>query len=282
MMKRFSGGSTAGCSLRAGKFMVSGLLALQLAACATDESGQTRTLIDDARVLYISAEGLSPVEQKSLARVQRYANLRVQGATVGAVGGALAGAVAGFFAFDDGDGGGVWGALGGAAAGGAVGGTIGYLAGAYYAKLNAASEDRRNDLNFQLAAARESVEESRRAVRDTREIVKSERRKIRRLNRDYKSGKISQDQFRGQISRLGDKVELVGEELRAAQNNVNTMDGVIKSAERQGRGTRSLNQQRSQMVRQVRALKKERDELLAAVSTIPDEVDPPDVSKVPA
>lgn len=261
---------------RLGRAAAAGVVVLGLAGCATGPDGQTTTIADDVSVLYMSTDGLSPVEVRSLERVQRFATMRVQGSTVGAIGGVITGALAGFFACDDAA---LACAVGGAAAGGAAGGALGYLAGAYYAKLNAASEDRRNDLNFQLASARESVSETRAAVRDTKEIVSSERKKIRRLNRDYKAGKVTQEQYKGRIARLGDKVQIINEQLRSAQNDVNTMNGVIESAQKQGRGTGKLAGQRRQMERQVSALRKERDALVTAVATIPDEVDPPDVGE---
>jgi hypothetical protein len=175
--------------------------------CATRPDGRTVTLIDDAQVLAMSDDGLNATEVRQLERAQRYAEMRV----TGAAGGAVLGAFAGAFAFSDN-------AALGAAGGAAAGAALGYLAGAYVANLNEGAEDRRNDLNAQLAAARKAVDENEAAVRDNRSIVSAETRRIDDLNRKYRAGEITKDQYAEEIDALDKKLVIVDEALRAAES----------------------------------------------------------------
>lgn len=232
--------------------------------CAQRADGSFVTIADDTQVLTKNQEGLTPVEQRQLERVRRYASMRVQGAGVGAVLGAVTGALA------------FGGNRGAGAAGGAVAGAaLGYLAGAYVANLNETAEDRRDDLNVQVDAARRAVDETERAVADNREIVSAERSRIERLNRDYRAGDITQEQYRDQIANLETKILIVNESLRAAENDVAAMDSTIQQQQAQSVDPKPLAEQRARMEEEVRVLREERERLATAVASIPPEIGAP-------
>lgn len=233
-----------------------------LAACATRPDGSVVTIADDVEALFISREGLNDTELRQLDRIQRYAKMRVTGAAGGAVGGALIG----LFVVDN--------AALGAAGGAVAGAAVGYLAGAYVANLNSAAEDRRDDLNVQLAAAKKAVSETQASVKDNRAIVAAETRKIRKLNQAYRAGKITKDQYASEIETLDRKVTIVNESLRAAEDDVKALERTAKRRTDNGdaSGAAKLTAQKKSLEREVARLQRERLKLIEAVASIPSEV----------
>lgn len=238
-----------------------------LSACATTPDGRTVTIFDDANILFMDDDGLTQVEARQLDRSKRYAQMRMEGAAGGALLGALAGAV-----IVDGNRG------AGAAGGAAIGAQIGYMAGAYVARLNSEAEDRRDDLNAQLAAAKNAVRETQGVVRDNREIVAAERRKIDRLNKSYRAGQITNEQYSNEISALEKKITIVDESIRIAESDVAAIEYTAASRENAGAGgAGALRSQKAQLEKQVRQLRQQRAALLQAVATIPPEAGRPSV-----
>lgn len=236
------------------------LLAAVTAGCAVDQDGNTVTIIDDVAVLNRSAEGLDPVSARQLQRVQRYARMRAQGAA----GGALAGLLTGLLIADN--------KAAGAGVGAVAGAQIGYLAGAYIANLNTVAEDRRGDLNAQLQAARASVAETRSAVRDNRKMVNAERNAIRRLNRRYAAGKVTQEQYRSQIAELETKQIILNDTIRIAQNDSTAIAHTIEAQKAAGANTRRLANEQARLQAEIRRLNQQRDRLVTAVASIPPEI----------
>lgn len=238
------------------------------AGCAQRPDGSFVSIIDDADVMTMSDEGLNETERRQLDRLQRYAEMRVTGAAGGAVIGALAGALL----FKDNRG-------AGAAGGAAAGAAIGYLAGAYVANLNSQAEDRRDDLNVQLAAARDAVAENKQAVRDNRTIVNAEVRRIDELNRGYRAGTVTRDQYAERIDTLDKKITIVDESLRAAENDVEALQKTADNRRAGGDtgGASKLESQKRALERDVARLQQERLRLVEAVASIPPEVGGPTV-----
>lgn len=224
-------------------------------------------MFDDIRVVAMDIDGLNAAERRQLERVQRYSQMRLEGAAIGGLGGA----VAGFLIVGKNRG-------AGAAAGVVVGAAAGYLAGAYVANLNEQAEDRRGDLNTQLAAANDAVSETKSAVRDTREIVSAERSRITRLNRGLRAGSITQAQYREEIGQLGKKMTIVDESLRAAETDAEAIGRTAETRRENGdSGAGKLDAQRMNMEREVARLRTERDKLFTAVGSIPPEIGGPSV-----
>lgn len=241
-------------------------LPLTVGGCATRSDGSMVTLIDDVRVMSMSDSGLTEDEARELERVQRYARMRSQGS----VGGALVGTVTGMFVASDNPGvGAAVGAVGGAA--------LGYLAGAYVANLNAQAEDRRETLNGQVAAAEQAVAETQRAVATSRKTASNERARVSRLNREYRAGEITQDQYREQISELDKRLIIVDESLRAAEDDVSAIERSVEQQNEQGVNASTLEAQKQRMEREVAALKQERDVLIEVIGSIPPEIGGPTV-----
>ncbi|MGG7567322.1 hypothetical protein ACQ5SO_14320 [Rhodovulum sp. DZ06] len=239
-----------------------------LSGCATRPDGSVVTIVDDAQVMSMNAEGLTQVEARQLERAQRYAEMRMTAAAGGAVIGLAAGLLLG------GDNAAVAG-VGGALAGGA----IGYLGGAYVANLNSAEEDKRDDIETQLAAARKANSETESALRDTRAIVTAETRKIAALNRQYKSGQITTTEYKNQIEYLDKKMVIVDETLRTAEADVAALEATMKARSDNGdtRGANRLARQRDALAADVRRLEREKIKLIEAVASIPDEIGGPSV-----
>jgi hypothetical protein len=238
--------------------------AVVLPGCATRADGSTVSILDDAQVLAMDDEGLSDAERRQLERVKRYASMRTQGA----IGGAIIGGIAGALLVRKNRG---VGAAGGALAGGA----LGYLGGAYVARLNETAEDRRDDLEVQLAAAKETVADTQRAVADNREIVRAERKRIERLNQEYRAGKITADQYRDQIGQLETRIKIVDESLRIAENDAAAMQKHIDGQRARNVNPAALEKQRVAIEREVATLRAERDSLIEAAGTIPAGVGAP-------
>ena len=242
-------------------------IALQLSGCAKDHN-----LATDIGRLMTSSDGLTFPEQRALERSKRFAEIRVKSAVIGGTLGAVMAGAACALAVEDSNAA----TTAACAAGGAVAGAVGaYLIGAYYANLEEEAEGRRNDLNVQLAAAKRAVGESEAQVSNVREIVRAERSKIRELNAQYGAGRITQDQYKSQITKLELKANLVQEQLNLSKADVNTMDAVIKDQKARGNNVSKLSAERKTMVAVVDKLTKERDSLLEAIASIPAEMEPP-------
>jgi outer membrane lipoprotein SlyB len=237
-----------------------------LPGCATRADGSTVTIVDDAQVLAMSDDGLSDVERRQLERVQRYAEMRIQGMVAGTAMGFLAGLTAG------GDNRAI-----AVTSGVLVGAHLGYLAGAYVARLNETAEDRRDDLEVQLAAAKETVADTQRAVADNREIVRAERRRIERLNEEHRAGRITATQYRDQLGDLEKRMTIVDESLRVAEGDVKAIEKSVQWQRDRNVNPAALEKQRAALEREVATLRAERDSLLATVGTIPPDVGAPAV-----
>ncbi len=235
------------------------------AGCATRPDGSTVTIVDDVSLMTMSNDGLNEAERRQLDRAKRYAEMRATGAGVGAV----TGAIVGFLTGD----------IEGAVIGGVGGGALGYLGGAYVANLNSVAEDRRDDLNAQLAAANKAVEENRAAVRDNRSIVSAETRRIDRLNNQYRAGQITAAQYADEIETLNKKVRIVEESLRAAEDDVSGVRATASARRERGdaNGASQLEARADTLQSEVRRLEAERIKLVEAVATIPPAAGGPSV-----
>jgi len=247
-------------------FVLSLLVPLLLAGCATRPDGSTVTIVDDIQVMSMDASGLNEDQARELERVQRYARMRSQGA----VGGAILGTVTGMLVASENRG-------AGAAVGAGAGGALGYLGGAYVANLNAQAEDRRNTLNAQLDAARQAVAETERAVATSRSTVATERSRVSRLNREYRAGRITQGQYREEIVDLEKKLVILDESLRAGEDDVRAMALSVEAQAEKGANTGGLEAQKRRMEREVAALRRDRDALIEVIGSIPPEIGGPTV-----
>ncbi len=248
----------------AAAILLAGALLSSLPGCAQRADGSTVTIFDDIDVLSMNAEGLDPISARQLDRVQRYAQMRVEAAGIGGAAGALAGILIGNETA------GAEGAVAGGIGGAFAGAQLGYLAGAYFANLNSVAEDRRNDLNVQLAAAKAAVRENQQAVDDARTIVDAEERRIARLNSRRAAGELQQDQYREELEGLNTRLAILDESLRAAENDQKLVEKTIK-----GRGGEAqsgdLPRQRGQLASEVRQLEKLRAELIDVALSVPEE-----------
>lgn len=248
--------------------LLAGVAMLAAAGCAQRADGSFVSIVDDAQVLTMSAEGLNETERRQLERVQRYAEMRVTGAAGGALTGALAGAL---LARDN--------PAAGVAIGVTAGAALGYLAGAYVANLNEQAEDRRDDLNTQLGAAKQAVAENKRAVADNRDIVSAQTRAIDDLNRRFRAGTVTKEQYAAQIEGLDTRMTIVDESLRAAENDVAAIERSAAAREKAGdtRGAQQLTAQKTALQSDVNRLQQEKLRLVEAVASIPPEVGGPSV-----
>ena len=240
-------------------------LTMSVSSCAQRADGSTVSIVDDVQVLSMSSEGLSPAAARQLERTQRYAEMRVTAAAGGVVLGALAGALLG--------GSGNRGA--GAAIGALAGGALGYLGGAYVANLNSQAEDQRNDLNVQLSAARAAVNEQELAVSDARTMVKTERKRLDRTVKDYRSGRIAKDQAAKNVEIAGRNLEIINEAINAAKDDITGVQKTIEARESAGEPVGALPGQLNKLRSQEAQLVRQRDSLLAAFQEVPADLDPP-------
>ena len=209
----------------------------------------------------MDSEGLDPASSRQLDRAQRYAKMRMQGGGVGALTGALAGALIGSSVADS------QGALVGGIGGAVAGAQLGYLAGAYYANLNAVAEDRRDDLNAQLAAARAAVQENQQAVADSRSIVKAETARIARLNQRRAAGEIQADDYHDELEGLNTRLTILDESLRTAENDRTLIEKTIES--RGGGDAGGLAKQRNKLSAEIEQLRSLRGQLIDVALTVP-------------
>ena len=257
------------------RWMVNGAMALAVAV-AVSGCAKDANIIDDIDTLTTSSSGLSATEARILDRQQRYAELRVRSAAIGgALGAVLAGAGCALAVEDNK----FATAAACAAAGGAAGAAGAYLVGAYYARMEEVAEDRRDTLQAQLASARQAVADGNAQVREMRQMVKAERTKLTRLNREYRAGRITQQQFKDQIDRLDVKVDLAQKEVLSAESDVRLMEATIKDNKLRKKSSRGLSTQFKAMKKIAAQKRRERDALLKAVATLPPEIDPPKVNR---
>jgi phage shock protein A len=146
------------------------------------------------------------------------------------------------------------------------------LGGAFVANLNETAKDRRGDQDAQIAAATTSVGETERAVADNHEIVPAEIRRIERLNEAHRA-----TAYEAEIALLGKRITFVDESLRTAQNDELAITAAVANPRAQNADAGSLEKRRAAMEREVSALRGEHDNLLAAVATMPQDVDAPSV-----
>lgn len=248
-------------SSRAAQAVLLGLaLATGIAGCTANNN-----IVDDARILRTDSTGLTPAEAAELERVKRYARMRSQAMTGGAILGGLTGALIGRRSGNTGV---------GAAAGVAGGAALGYMAGAYIARQNEVAEVRRDDLNVQLANARAALQETQTAVDVNRDIVARETSKIARLNDQYAAGAITKSQYEAEYKTTRARLEIVEGAVAAAAGDVSAVQATIEAQTAAGKGaqTGDLKATLADMEDEVDALTAERDALVAAIGTVPDEV----------
>lgn len=237
-----------------------------LQGCATRSDGSTVTMFDDVSVMRMDTQGLDPASARQLERAQRYAQMRVEaGGIGGAVGGGLGGLAAGL-ATDD------WGiALAGAVGGAIIGAQAGYMTGAYIANLNETAENRRDTLEAQLAAAERAVAENALAVADNRLIVAAERQRINDLTLARRTGRVTQQGYRDELTGLKERLTIVDESLRLAENDLTAVTETIQGRASAGQSYNGLPAQRQKLMQDVEELTRLRAELISVALGVPAE-----------
>ncbi len=232
------------------------VLSLGLAACAGNNN-----IVKDIRIMTRSSEGLTPAQAQQLERLKRYANMRVQATAGGALlGGLTCGLLSGKNKVRN------------AAACALAGGFAGYYIGAYYANINSVAENKRKDLDTRLAASQAAVKETQEAAAVTYRANKETRDRIKRINAQYSARSITLAQYKKEAEATQVQVDNSAATLELAEGDLKNIEQAIKDAKKERQDTKDLKKQRDAMEREVEALRKAHDQMVAAQSTIPADI----------
>ncbi|MCB9946526.1 MAG: hypothetical protein H6842_01715 [Rhodospirillaceae bacterium] len=171
----------------------------------------------------------TPQEQALAERNGRFNQTIGEGVLAGAALGALIGGLAGDWE----------GAAIGAASGALVGGAAGY----FVASENQSYASAEQALNGQIQQARAQIAGYQQDLQMTRELVATRRTRIAQVNAQLRAGQISQAQYQAERAQLQSAINVVQENIRSHEHNIQLIQQEISRFQAQGYNTSALQQE---------------------------------------
>ena len=232
------------------RFSARALLCLLLAAGVGLTGCQTTDWKNDPN--------LTPAQRQLRAETHRFNQTVAEGALAGALAGALIGAIAA----DDNP-------LAGAAIGAGAGAVVGAGAGFFVASQNESYASEEARLNAEIEAARQEVASYQRIVSASQQVVNQHRATIDSLNRQYRQGQITAEQYRRQTTGIQGDIESIEAAIDNNQEQTGAMQDRLGELRRQGVNAASLAQAEAQLRAQRQQLEAQLDSLLLAMDSAP-------------